>query len=388
MKNKVLIKNCTLYDNTDRGIGPVDIRIDGTTIADINPNIDSPGYTVIDAGGRTAAPGLIDVHIQGAGGADVLDGTEEALRTMSDTLAQTGTTGFLGTTVVKPETDNAHLRLAKGFVGRGLPGAVMLGFHLEGPFINVRKKGGLSEKCIYPSSPEKLNEILNTTGDTLKMMTIAPELPGNLDIINSLVRHGVVAAFAHSDATYEETVRGFGAGINHVTHIFNAMPPLHHRNPGPLAAIFEHKNITAQIISDGHHIHPRIVNLVFRLMGADRCICITDGMHGIGLPEGSYRYNGKEYESKQGAARYLDGTLIGSTMSLLEIVVKFTEFTGCSFTTAIDTATAVPAKLLGIDDRKGSLAPGKDADIILLNNDHSLYATIVEGTPVYRESVR
>jgi N-acetylglucosamine-6-phosphate deacetylase len=383
MNKPLLIQNCIPY-TIPADKDPVDIRIEGKVITELGPALDASGCNILDAGRRIAAPGLIDVHIQGAGGADVLDGTEEALRTLSDTLAQTGTTGYLGTTVVKPETDNAHLRFAKGFVGRGLPGAVMLGFHLEGPFINVRKKGGLSEKCIYPSSPEKLDEILNITGDTLKMMTIAPELPGNLAIIKSLVRHGVVAAFAHSDATYEETVLGFEAGINHVTHLFNAMPPLHHRNPGPLTAIFEHKDITAQIISDGHHINPRIVNLVYRLLGADRCICITDGMHGIGLPEGQYLYNGKEYESKNGAARYLDGTLIGSTMSLLEIVVKFMEFTGCSFTTAIDTATAVPAKLLGIDDRKGSLAPGKDADIILINDDHSLHATIVEGTLAYR----
>jgi N-acetylglucosamine-6-phosphate deacetylase len=383
MNKPLLIRNCIPYTMpTDKD--PADIRIEGKDITELGPALDPSGCTVLDAGGRIAAPGLIDVHIQGAGGADVLDGTEDALRTFSQTLAQTGSTGFLGTTVVKPETNNAHLRLAKQYVDRGLPGAVMLGFHLEGPFINVKKKGGLSEKCIYPSSPEKLDEILDITGGTLKMMTIAPELPGNLGIIESLVRHGVIAAFAHSDATYKETLRGFEAGINHVTHLFNAMPSLHHRNPGPLTAIFEHRDITAQIISDGHHIHPRIVNLMYRIMGGNRCICITDGMHGIGLPEGRYLYNGKEYESKNGAARYLDGTLIGSTMSLLDIVVKFMEFTGCSFTTAIDTATVVPAKLLKIDDRKGSLAPGKDADIILLNADYSLYATIVEGTLAYR----
>lgn len=378
----LLIKNCRLY-NSSPDVKPVDIFIEGKTISSITCGEDRHGVDQIDAGGRVAVPGFIDVHIQGAGGADILDGTEEALQTISETLAKTGTTGFLGTTVVKPEENNAHLKFGKNFVGQGLQGAIMLGFHLEGPFINVKKKGGLSEKCIYDSSPEKLDEILGITGNTLKMMTIAPELPGNLNIIKSLVNNDVIAAFAHSDATYEETIRGFEAGINHVTHLFNAMPPLHHRNPGPLTAIFEHNEITAQIISDGHHIHPHIINLIYRIIGGDRCICITDGVQGMGLPEGRYIYNGKEYESNNGAARYLDGTLIGSTMTLGNIAVKFMEFTGCSFETAINTVTGIPAKLLGIDDKKGSLESGKDADIVLLDSDYSVWSTFVEGTQVY-----
>lgn len=382
MNNTLLIKNCRLY-NSPPDAKPVDILVEGKTIGSITGSEDRPGVDQIDAGGRIAVPGFIDVHIQGAGGSDILDGTEEALQTISRTLAKTGTTGFLGTTVVKPETGNAHLKFGNNFVGRGLTGAVMHGFHIEGPFINIKKKGGLSEYCIYESSPEKLDEILEVTGNTLKMMTIAPELSGNLNIIKSLVNNDVIAAFAHSDATYEETIRGFEAGINHVTHLFNAMPPLHHRNPGPLTAIFEHNEITAQIISDSHHIHPRIINLIYRIIGGDRCICITDGVQGMGLPEGRYIYNGKEYESKNGAARYLDGTLIGSTMSLGNIAVKFMEFTGCSFETAINTVTGIPAKLLGIDDRKGSLEPGKDADIVLLDPDYAVWSTFVEGTQVY-----
>ncbi len=354
MHATLLIKNCRLFSIPSKE-PIVDILIEGKSIKSINRKIDRPDIKNLDAGGRLAVPGFIDVHIQGAGGADVLDGTEEALQTISQTLARTGTTAFLGTTVVKPAIANIHLKLASKFAGQGLQGAVMLGFHIEGPFINRKKKGGISEECIYGSSPEKLDEILAVTGGALKMMTIAPELPGNLNIITSLVDNDVIAAFAHSDATYEETIRGFEAGINHVTHLFNAMPPLHHREPGPLTAIFEQNHITAQMISDGHHIHPRIVKLAFRLLGGERCICITDGMHGIGLPDGRYVYNGKEYESKNGAARYLDGTLIGSTMSLGNIVVKFMEFTGCSFETAINTVTRIPAKLLAIENKKGSL---------------------------------
>jgi N-acetylglucosamine-6-phosphate deacetylase len=163
------------------------------------------------------------------------------------------------------------------------------------------------------------------------------------------------------------------------------MRSLHHRDPGPLAAIFENKNISVQIISDGHHLHPSIVNLIYQLIGGDRCICITDGMHGIGLPDGFYFYNGKKYESKDGAARYLNGTLIGSTTSLANIALKFMRFTRCSLETAINTVSKNPARLLNIYDRKGSLDIGKDADIILFDKDNSIFATIVRGRIVYKK---
>jgi N-acetylglucosamine-6-phosphate deacetylase len=216
------------------------------------------------------------------------------------------------------------------------------------------------------------------------MMTIAPELPGNLDVVRWLVNRGVVAAFGHSNASYEEAKEGFEAGIRHVTHLFNAMPSLHHRSPGPLPAIFEEERATLQIISDGHHLHPGVVRLIYRIAGPRRCVCITDGISGMNLPEGRYIYNGKEYESRDGAARYSDGTLIGSTMSLWNIALKFREFTRCSLEEAVDAVTINPARTIGIDSRKGSLATGRDADIVLLEDDLSVAATIVRGTIRYR----
>ncbi len=378
----LIIKNCKLYDRTPDS-DQIDIHIENGRISRIVNSgtfaTDAPSF---DAGGKTACPGFIDVHIQGAGGSDILDNTPESITTIGRTLARAGTTAYLGTTVVKPETQNAHLRLARSFTGKLTGGAVLLGVHIEGPFINIAKKGGLSPDAIYPSSPHALDEIFEATGDSLKMMTIAPELPGNLEIIRELVRQRVVAAFAHSDADYDQTLSGFDAGIDHITHIFNAMPPLHHRQPGPLTAIFEHPSITAQIISDGHHLHPRIVDLISRLLGKHRCVCITDGMQAQGLPEGRYLYNGKEYEAKNGAARYLDGTLIGSTMSLGAIALKFMEFTRCTLREAIDTVSIVPARVLGIDSRKGSLDAGKDADIVLLDENLSVSDTFIAGAHV------
>jgi len=382
MPQQLILRNCRLSSAPERQ--PVSILIEGSRIKSLD---DTPhaGARSIDAGGRVAAPGFIDLHVQGAGGSDVLDATPEALQTMSRSLARLGTTGFLGTTVSQPQKANFHLALLRDHVHQDLGGAWLLGIHLEGPFINVNRKGGIAPDTIYASSPQALESLYAIAGDALRMMTIAPELPGNLDIIRRLVAHGTVAAFAHSEATYDDTLRGFDAGISHVTHIFNAMPSLHHRAPGPITAIFEHPTVTAQVISDGNHLHPAIVHLIYKILGPHRCACITDGLQAMGLPDGKYLYNGKEYLSSEGAARYLDGTLIGTTMGLGSIAMKFMEFTRCTFSEAIDTVTRIPAKVLGLERSKGSLAAGMDADIVILEQDGSVFATIVAGNVVYQK---
>ncbi len=382
MPQHLIIRNCRLSSAPDRQ--PVSILIEGSRIRSVDDTPHDSAHS-IEAGGRIAAPGFIDLHVQGAGGSDVLDATPEALQTMSRTLARLGTTGFLGTTVSRPHNGNRHLQVMREHVHRDLGGARLLGIHLEGPFINVKRKGGLAPETIYAPSSEALESLYAVTGDSLRMMTIAPELPGNLDIIRRLVASGTVAAFAHSDATYEDTLRGFDAGISHVTHIFNAMPSLHHRAPGPITAIFEHPTLTAQVISDGNHLHPAVVRLICRVLGPHRCACITDGLQAMGLPDGRYHYNGKEYLSSNGAARYLDGTLIGTTMGLGTIAMKFMEFTACTFSEAIDTVTRIPATVLGLERSKGSLAAGMDADIVLLEPDNSVFATIVAGNVVYQK---
>lgn len=381
MNNSLLLKKCVLFDS---GITS-DILVCDGKIKAIDEEIYNPSAEIIQTDGKTVAPGFIDVHIQGAGGADILDGTEDSILKMAKTLARLGTTSFLGTTVVKPLQDNSHLRVASKYVGKFTGGANLLGFHLEGPFINVNKKGGLDPASIYEAGPGKLEKILEVTSGTLRMMTIAPELEGNLQIIKDLNKNNITAAFAHSEADYEQTKAGFRAGITHVTHIFNAMLPLHHRNPGPLTAIFENDEVTAQIISDGHHLHPAIIHLLYKILGPDRCVVITDGVQAMGLPEGTYTYNGKDYSSKNGAARYFDGTLIGSTMSLGEMAFKFMGFTGCSLKTAINTVSRNPARVLGLGKSKGEIKIGYDADLVILDADNSVYMTIINGKSVYKK---
>jgi N-acetylglucosamine-6-phosphate deacetylase len=377
----LLIANCELYDAPE-GAPPTSVLVQDGKIRAIG----SPARAerVLDAGGRTVAPGLIDVHIQGAGGADVLDATPEALETMSRTCARFGVTSFLATTVYKPGQENRHLKVAAECVGRDLGGARLLGTHLEGPFISLQKRGMIQPDCITPPSPAALDNIYAALGDTLKMMTVAPELPGSAEIIRSLVDQGTVASFGHSKAAYDETVRGFEMGISHVTHLFNAMASLHHRDPGPLAAIFERPDITCQVITDGVHIHPAVLRLAFHAIGSKRFVTITDGMHAMGLPDGHYVYNKLEYESKDGTARYKDGTLIGTALGLSQMLARLTGFAPCSAATAIKTVTENAAGVLGLQQTQGAIMPGRDADLVILENDLSVHATIVAGRIVYQ----
>jgi N-acetylglucosamine-6-phosphate deacetylase len=380
----LLIENCRLYDAADDA-GPCSVLITDGSITRIEPGTGSlRADEVFDAGGLVLAPGFIDVHIQGAGGADTLDGTSEALEAISCTCARFGVTGFLATTVFKPRQENRHLRTCAEATGSKLRGARLLGVHLEGPFISSQKRGMIQPDCIAPPSSALLDDIYGVLGAALKMMVIAPELPGSLDLVRALVRRGTTACLGHSNATYEQALAGFDAGIAHVTHLFNAMPAMHHRTPGPLGAIFETPRVTCQVISDGVHIHPSMVRLAFTVLAPDRFVTITDGMHAMGLPEGKYVYNGIEYEAKDGAARYGDGTLIGTALGLNQMLGRLIEFTGCSVVEAVRTVTYNAARVLALEHKKGTIEAGKDADLVLLDDDLSVRATIVAGQIVYR----
>lgn len=377
---QLLINNCTLLPHRQTS----SVRVVEGVIREISTNHSTDqAEKSIDAKGRLLVPGFIDVHIQGAGGADILDNSVESLRSIAHTCARFGTTGYLATTVFKPGLDNSFLTTTAEQVGKDLDGAQLLGIHLEGPFISLTKRGMIQPDCIGPPAMEVMNQIHDACQGHLLMMTIAPELPECLEVVRSLVDHKVIASLGHTHATYEEAKAGFDAGIHHVTHLFNAMPGLHHREPGPLTAILENPAISVQIITDGVHIHPAVLKQAVRLLGADRIITITDGMQALGLPEGSYTYNRIPYESKGGTARYHDGTLIGTAVGLSDLVKRLVDYTDLSLEEAIQTVTLNPARLLGLESRKGSIEVGRDADMVLLNEDLSVHRTIVAGKVVY-----
>ncbi|NQV32382.1 MAG: N-acetylglucosamine-6-phosphate deacetylase [Phycisphaeraceae bacterium] len=381
----LLIKNCRHYD-APQDAPPTSVLIKNGQISHLDPpDAEAHADQVIQAEGRCLAPGFIDVHIQGAGGADVLDNTEQALSTLAKTCARFGVTSYLATTVYKPGQDNAHLPLCADCVGRDLGGAALLGIHLEGPFIAQVKRGMIQPDCLCMPRPETLGKINDLCQGHLTMMTIAPELSGALNLIEALQAQESIASLGHTNATYEQTLDGFSAGIHHVTHLFNAMRYLHHRDPGPLAAIFNHDSVTVQVIPDGVHIQPPVLKLALSHLGHDRVILITDGMQALGLPEGKYVYNDLDYVSSGGTARYHDGTLIGTAVGLSELVKRTLTLTGCSRRAAIDMVTKNPARLLGLDRKKGAIQVGMDADLVLLNEDLSVHTTCVAGNVVYSQ---
>ena len=384
MNRSLFIRNCRPYDlvATER---TVDILVTEGAISKIGRfEVGNRRCQVFDAGDRLIIPGLIDIHVHGAGGGDTSHGSIEALQKVSTTLARKGITSFLATTITRPEIENRHLRIAGELVGQDLGGANLIGLHLEGPFISSQRRGGIPLTGIEQPSRDTLDFLIEITQGTVRMMTIAPEVDGASDIIPDLVKQGIVASLGHSDADYNETQQGIAAGISHVTHLFNAMRPIHHREPGPVPAILEAPNVTVQLISDGIHLHEKMVRYIYEQFGGGRCVCISDGMLSMGLPDGIYSYYGQEFITEGGAARYSDGTLIGTTCSLYELMHRFMGFVGCSLPEALDTVTKNPARVLNIDNRKGTIEVGRDADLVVLDDDYTVWATIVNGRIVYK----
>jgi N-acetylglucosamine-6-phosphate deacetylase len=337
----------------------------------------------IDARDKIVAPGFIDVHVQGAGGADVQDAATEALERIAGTCARFGVTGFLATTVYRPGRENGHLRVASAACSQNLKGAGLLGIHLEGPFIAKGKRGMIQEDCLAPVDVDTLGRIHELCDGHLSMMTIAPELPGALELIPALRAEGVVCSFGHSQADYGQTVAGIREGIRHVTHLYNAMMPMHHRDPGPIPALLEAEEVSAQIIADGVHIHPAMLRMAVQALGENRLVLITDGTQAMGLPDGRYLYNGLEYDSINGTARYLDGTLIGTSLGIAELVARCIRQGGCSLRQAVRAASYNPACVLGLQESKGSLEQGRDADLVVLNRDLGVHRTFRSGICVY-----
>jgi len=337
----------------------------------------------IDAEGATLVPGFIEVHIQGAGGADVLDSTEEALSVIAKTCARHGVTGFLATTVYRPAGNTTHLEIAADCTGKDLGGAALLGIHLEGPFIAQAKRGMIQPDCIGAPSMKVFDDLISLTKSTLSMLTLAPELDGCAEIVKRCASSGIVVSLGHTCASFEQAMQGFSDGITHVTHFFNAMPSIHHRNPGPVIAILQSPSVSVQVIPDGVHLDKNILKFVYDTLGSDRFVTITDGIQALGLPDGKYVYNSVEYVSRDGAARYHDGTLIGTALGQDQLLNRLIKFTGATMEDAIKTLTLNPARVLGIDNRKGSIAKGKDADLVLLDQENTAVLTMVNGRIVF-----
>lgn len=334
---------------------------------------------IIDAEGLFIAPGLIDVHIHGSGGKDTMDGTEEALKAISSTIVKNGVTAFLATTMTMEwgKVSRALDQIRKGMVGE-MPGAQLMGAHMEGPFINIQFKGAQNSEYIIPPSWD----LVKAYKDVIKLVTLAPELPGSEELIKELKKNNIVVSMGHSAAFYDEAVKGVEAGISHCSHLFNAMTGVHHRNPG-VASVALATDVYCELIADKIHVHPGLYELVKKAKGIDRITLITDCIEAGGMVDGTYSLGGQPVIVKNGAARLEDGTLAGSILNLNKGLFNFYKNTNTELFEVFRMASINPAKELGIDSKKGSIAPDKDADFFLMDDEFNVKATYIKGKRIF-----
>ena len=335
----------------------------------------------IDATNLYVVPGFIDIHIHGAAGHDTMDATPEALHTIARFIAAHGVTSYLPTTITAPP--QAILKAIDNAVRCPQPedGAHHLGVHLEGPYLHADHRGAQPLEHLRDPDPAEYRAWL--ANEHVKLITVAPELDGALQLIAEGVSRGIEFAVGHSGASYEQVVAAANRGLRQATHTCNGMLGLHHRRPGTLGAVLTDDRIYAQVIADGVHVHPAVVKLLVRAKGVARTILITDAMRATGLDDGEYDLGGQTITVRDGVARTASGNLAGSTLTLDAALRNVIRWTGLSLAEALPMATAVPAEAMGLAGRKGVLTPGADADIVLLDPDLNVQLTMVTGRVVY-----
>ena len=338
----------------------------------------------LNARGLWVAPGLVDIHIHGAMGHDVMDATPEALRTVANYLAQHGVTSWLPTTMsASREAIDAAIANVSS-CPQPLNGAQHLGVHVEGPYLCERYRGAQAQEALRPPDPAEYGDWLSN--DAVRLITLAPELPGAGNLIKAGRRRGIEFAIGHSGADYETVLATADRGLRQATHTFNGMASLHHRRPGTLGAVLDDERIFAQLIGDGLHVHPAMVRLLLRAKGRDRMLLISDSMRATGLGDGDFDLGGQAVTVQQGMARTQDGALAGSTVTLDEILRRVMQFTRLTIEQVLPLASAVPAAAMNMQGRKGVLQPGADADVILLDDEARVQLTVVAGRVVYDRS--
>ena len=338
---------------------------------------------VIDAAGGCVSPGLIDVHCHGFMGWDASHGSLDELRQMSRRAAQTGVTAWLPTTMTLdwPTLERCFAAIRRAQAESLAPdwrGAQVLGAHAEGPFISPKRKGAQAEACIQRPDAEKLRP----WADVIRLMTLAPELDGAIDCIRAAREMGIAVSMGHTDATFDQARAGIEAGVTHATHTFNAMPPLNHREPGVVGAALSDGRVYCELICDTFHVHPALFGLMAR-QKPDRLVLITDSIASAGLPDGPHDQMGATVIVDGIRCRFPDGTIAGSALTLDRAVRNFREHTGLPLWQVVNMAALHPAMSIGVDAAKGSLDPGKDADILITDPDFNVRATFVRGIRVF-----
>ncbi|MEV5913665.1 N-acetylglucosamine-6-phosphate deacetylase [Streptomyces chartreusis] len=347
--------------------------VDGTRIAGAAPE----NAHHIDVTGHWLLPGFVDIHNHGGGGASFTSGTPEDVLKGIHTHRLHGTTTLVASTVTG---DMDFLARRAGLLAELAEQGDIAGIHFEGPFISPCRKGAHSEELLRDPDPADVRRLVDAARGHAAMVTLATELPGGIDSVRLLAERGVIAAIGHTDASYEQTVEAIEAGATVATHLFNAMPPLGHREPGPIAALLEDERITVELINDGTHLHPASLQLAFHHAGADRVAFITDAMDAAGFGDGRYMLGPLEVEVADGVARLVEGgSIAGSTLTLDRAFKRAVTVDRLPVEHAVAALSSNPAKLLGRYDRIGSLEPGKDADLVVLDSAFDLKGVMRRG---------
>lgn len=390
-------------------------------IMDVGTGPVPPSSQVIDEPDGVVCPGFIDIHVHGGSGNDPtgtalslrerhisrewddlrpLPDVVESILKLSQYKASTGVTAFLPTTGAVPDEVNISVTIAaleaqrvgqETWENGGTTGSQILGVNLEGPFVSPAKKGAQPLDFIKKPSLEEARKLVETVGGVVKMMTLAPELPGSVEVIKYLVTQGILVSLGHSDASYIEAKKGIDAGISHATHVFSGMRGFHHREPGALGAVLMDDRVTAELIMDGIHVDPVASKLLLKLKGLEKVCLITDAISAAGLEDGDYSLYGSRVRVVRGKAVLVDsadGVLAGSTLSMATAVKNAVNMMGVSLSEALVMASENPARIVGVFDKKGSIAPGKDADLVLIDSDFTVLRTFVRGREVYSKVKR
>lgn len=378
----IYIKNANVYQE-NKIISKGNIYIEDGKIKmiseeDFEKKLDN-NVRVINAENLNAIPGFIDGHIHGTNGADVMDATEEALDTMAAALPHEGTTSFLATTITN-SPENIEKALATIADYKNKPGqAELLGVHLEGPFIEKSKAGAQPLEYIIKPDKQIFENWQQLSGEKIKTITMAPEHDKDGSFTRYLTSKGVNVSAGHTGTDFAGIKQAVAHGVQQVTHLCNAMSGIHHRDIGVVGAAFQLKELRGELIADGIHVSPEMLQLIFNNMGSDRIILITDAMRAKGLPDGDYELGGQPVQVSNGKAVLADGTLAGSILKMHEGAQQMLKLDGVAIEDIIQMTSVNPAKQLGVYDRKGSISVGKDADILLVDDNLNINYTLSLG---------